>query len=174
MAERIALETYASNIGGVYGAVPGKCCTKIRAEALGCKVSGSYASKRLVPQTALSRVFTLEVVDTTTCLSIVNAEFANMELLGGGGHDMDESIWFSPQNLSWEASCVNYPYAGFPYTVKWYIISNNGVLWSEGYKIVTYNNQNDVQRVSITINLSDVFNSSIPMENYYYLTFEDN
>ena len=176
MAERIASETYAGNIGGVYGAVSGKCCTKTRAETLGCKVSGSYAAKRLVPRTALSKAsvtFNFHVEDMTTCLSIDYALFTNIDLLSGG-HNLDESVWSSPQNLAWDATCINSPYGGFPYTVKWYIVSTSGVVWSEGYKTVTYNYDEDIQGAAITVNLSDVFGSSTPMESTYYLRFEDN
>lgn len=41
---KIATESYAASIGGGSTSTGNKCCTKSRAEALGCKVSGSYKS----------------------------------------------------------------------------------------------------------------------------------
>ena len=45
---KIALETEAYSIGGEGTPAANKCCTKSRAEALGCNVSGSYANNQLV------------------------------------------------------------------------------------------------------------------------------
>lgn len=175
MAARIALETYAASVGGGSGAVSKKCCTKTRAEALGCNVSGSYAAKRLVPQTVLSKAsvtFNFLVENMTSCLDVDYAVFARIDLINDGYY-LDESVWTSSNNLAWDATC-NDPYGGFPYTVKWYLSSVSGFVWSEGYKTVTYNYGENVQGGSITVNLSNVFGSSTPMEDTYYLILEDN
>ena len=52
---KIATEQEAYSIGKVGTPVTNKCCTKARAEALGCAVSGSYTSNKLVQKTDLSQ-----------------------------------------------------------------------------------------------------------------------
>lgn len=55
MSELIATESYAKYVGGGSGtAVQNKCCTKSRAVAFGCTVSGTYNNNQLVPKSALS------------------------------------------------------------------------------------------------------------------------
>lgn len=56
MAKKIALESEAKIIGGSSLSVTtNKMCTKARAEELGCKVTGSYASNQLVAKDDLSK-----------------------------------------------------------------------------------------------------------------------
>ena len=52
---KIATESYAASKGGGSTSTGNKCCTKSRAESLGCKVSGSYSSNQLVQETDLSK-----------------------------------------------------------------------------------------------------------------------
>lgn len=57
---KIATEVYAYGIGGkgtpTYdGNSNPKCCTKTRAEKLGCNVSGTYLTNQLVQETSLSK-----------------------------------------------------------------------------------------------------------------------
>ena len=53
---KIATEQEAYNIGGSGSYTTNKCCTKSRAEELGCNVSGSYTSSRLVQLEDLSGI----------------------------------------------------------------------------------------------------------------------
>lgn len=56
MAKKIALESEAKSIGGSsLSVITNKMCTKARAEALGCKITGSYASNQLVAKDDLSK-----------------------------------------------------------------------------------------------------------------------
>lgn len=56
---KIALESEAKAIGGSTSSVTtNKCCTKARAQALGCNVSGTYDSNQLVPKDHLSKKVT--------------------------------------------------------------------------------------------------------------------
>lgn len=56
MANLIATEQYAKNIGGVNTSyTPSLGCTKSRAIALGCEVSGTYLNNQLVCQKDLSK-----------------------------------------------------------------------------------------------------------------------
>lgn len=51
---KIATEQEAYNIGKLGTPVTNKCCTKSRAEMLGCSVSGTYRNYQLVQQSDLS------------------------------------------------------------------------------------------------------------------------
>ena len=51
---KIATESYAASKGGGSTSTGNKCCTKSRAEALGCTVNGSYSTNQLVQETDLS------------------------------------------------------------------------------------------------------------------------
>lgn len=51
---KIATEQEAYEIGQQGIPIANKCCTKSRAEALGCEVSGAYLSNQLVQQSHLS------------------------------------------------------------------------------------------------------------------------
>ena len=53
---KIATEQEAYNIGGAGVPTNKKCCTKTRTEALGCSVSGLYASNKLVQLADLSKL----------------------------------------------------------------------------------------------------------------------
>lgn len=53
---KIATEQEAYNIGSVGTPISNKCCTKARAEALGCTISGSYLSNQLVKLDDLSKL----------------------------------------------------------------------------------------------------------------------
>ena len=53
---KIATEQEAYNIGNSGSPVTNKGCTKSRAEALGCDVSGNYANNQLVQLSDLSRL----------------------------------------------------------------------------------------------------------------------
>lgn len=56
MANLIATEQYAKNIGGVNTSyTPSLGCTKSRAIALGCTVAGTYSNNQLVCQKDLSK-----------------------------------------------------------------------------------------------------------------------
>lgn len=50
---KIATEQEAYNIGKLGTPVTNKCCTKSRAEMLGCRVSGTYRNYQLVQQSDL-------------------------------------------------------------------------------------------------------------------------
>ena len=52
---KIATEQEAYSIGKVGTPVTNKCCTKARAEALGCAVSGSYQNNQLVQTDNVSK-----------------------------------------------------------------------------------------------------------------------
>ena len=52
---KIATEQEAYNIGKLGTPVTNKCCTKERAEELGCKVNGSYSSNQLVQLSDLTK-----------------------------------------------------------------------------------------------------------------------
>lgn len=52
---KIATEQEAYNIGRTGTPVSNKCCTKVRAEALGCTINGSYSSNQLVKLNDLYR-----------------------------------------------------------------------------------------------------------------------
>ena len=52
---KIATEQEAYNIGKKGTPITNKCCTKTRAEALGCKVDGDYVSNQLVQKEHLSQ-----------------------------------------------------------------------------------------------------------------------
>ena len=59
MANLIATEQYAKNIGGVNTSyTPSLGCTKSRAIALGCNVGGTYSDNQLVCQKDLSKAST--------------------------------------------------------------------------------------------------------------------
>lgn len=57
MADKIATELEASQVGGALVVLeePNKCCTKARADILGCNVLAGYQSNQLVPRNALSK-----------------------------------------------------------------------------------------------------------------------
>lgn len=52
----IATEQETYNIGRVGTPTPNECCTKMRAEVLGCNVSGSYSTNQLVQYEDLSPI----------------------------------------------------------------------------------------------------------------------
>ncbi len=52
---KVAIEQEAYNIGRKGTPTSKKCCTKERAEALGCEVSNGYKSNQLVQLTNLSK-----------------------------------------------------------------------------------------------------------------------
>ena len=58
---KIALETEVYAIGGKGSPVSNKCCTKARAEALGCKIKSgySYASNQLIEQGSYEKAITI-------------------------------------------------------------------------------------------------------------------
>ena len=58
---KIALETEVFAIGGKGSPVSNKCCTKARAEALGCKIKSgySYASNQLIEQGSYEKAITM-------------------------------------------------------------------------------------------------------------------
>lgn len=61
MANLIATEQYAKNIGGVNTSyTPNLGCTKSRAIALGCTVAGTYSDNQLVCQKDLSKTSTIQ------------------------------------------------------------------------------------------------------------------
>ena len=53
---KIATEQEAATIGGKVSPST-KCCTKTRAESLGCKVNGDYTSNQLLQLSDLSQDF---------------------------------------------------------------------------------------------------------------------
>lgn len=56
LPQKIALESEAKSIGGSSASASStKCCTKTRAEELGCEVSGDYDSNQLVPKSRLTK-----------------------------------------------------------------------------------------------------------------------
>lgn len=56
LSQKIALESEAKSIGGSSASASStKCCTKKRAEELGCEVSGDYDSNQLVPKSRLTK-----------------------------------------------------------------------------------------------------------------------
>ena len=48
MADLIATEGYAQSIGKIHTSTPNLCCTKSRAEDVGCTVKDNYANNQLV------------------------------------------------------------------------------------------------------------------------------
>lgn len=52
---KIATEGFASALGGKSTTTPNKCCTKSRAEELGCIVNGNYSSNQLVQESDLKK-----------------------------------------------------------------------------------------------------------------------
>ena len=60
MADLIATEAYAKNIGGKNISYTSNLgCTKSRAIALGCNVKGTYTNNQLIRQVDLSRATTI-------------------------------------------------------------------------------------------------------------------
>lgn len=59
---KIATEQEAYSIGNVGTPMGNKCCTKARAEALGCKVSGTYLTNQLVQKEHLSKAYVLKTI----------------------------------------------------------------------------------------------------------------
>lgn len=67
---KIATESEAKSIGGSSSSVTAnKCCTKARAQALGCNVSGTYDSNQLVPKDHLSKKITSYTITFKTLSS---------------------------------------------------------------------------------------------------------
>ena len=67
---KIATESEAKSIGGSSSSVTAnKCCTKARAQALGCNVSGTYDSNQLVPKDHLSKPITRYTITFKTLSS---------------------------------------------------------------------------------------------------------
>lgn len=77
---KIATETEAYNIGKIGSPVTNKCCTKSRAEALGCAVSGSYVTNRLVQKDDLSR----KIISYVATFTLTNGDFSSMWMLING------------------------------------------------------------------------------------------
>lgn len=77
---KIATETEAYNIGKIGSPVTNKCCTKSRAEALGCAVSGSYVTNRLVQKDDLSR----KIISYIATFTLINGDSSSTWMLING------------------------------------------------------------------------------------------
>lgn len=100
MADLIATEDYAKNIGGVNASyTPNLCCTKFRAIALGCTVAGTYTDNQLVCQKDLSKASTIQY-------SLKNAStdyFPNI-IVQAGSCSFTKNDTFSPDGVLYTTS----------------------------------------------------------------------
>ena len=94
---KIATEQEAYNIGRKGTPTSKKCCTKSRAEALGCEVSNGYKSNQLVQLTSLSK----STVTLTGYISTdfdINFEIGNETMYFSSGVSK-EAFSFSGYNI---------------------------------------------------------------------------
>ena len=103
---KIATESYAASIGGGSTSTGNKCCTKSRAEALGCVVSGSYASNQLVQESDLSRksysrrveviVNKIGTASSYTCELTITKNSTNIKTSSDFNRTGDILVWIIP------------------------------------------------------------------------------
>lgn len=110
MADLIATEDYAKNIGGVNASyIPNLCCTKFRAIALGCTVAGTYLDNQLVCQKDLSKSniiqYSLKNV-STDYLTNVRVQAGSCVFTKNGIFAPDEVLYTTsaPSGSSWSIS----------------------------------------------------------------------
>lgn len=110
MADLIATEDYAKNIGGVNASyTPNLCCTKFRAIALGCTVAGTYTDNQLVCQKDLSKASTIQYSlknISTDYLTNVRVQAGSCVFTKNGIFAPDEVLYTTsaPSGSSWSIS----------------------------------------------------------------------
>lgn len=123
MANLIATEEYAKNIGGVSASYTPKLgCTKSRAIALGCNVAGTYTDKQLVCQKDLSKASTIQYSlknVSTDYLTNVKVQADNCVFAKNGTFAPDEILYTTglPSGSSWSISIngsISSKYIVFP------------------------------------------------------------
>lgn len=169
----IATEQQAASIGGGSPYTNNLCCTKARAQALGCTVSGSYANNQLVELSSLSaplptykwvRLGTstvlssphhqhVAVVDSTTPI------YGIANLRNGRNSDREWAYWMEfsdfpiPSNqMHWVSSS---DFGGY-LIYHWRYIDSSyqlyGIRWSTSILLRDYKNGTTDTSVSISLN----------------------
>ena len=105
MANLIATEAYAKNIGGKNISYTSNLgCTKSRAVALGCKVAGTYANNQLVCQKDLSKTSTVTYsLKNNTLDYLTNVRIYAGSCIFSGNLPVESALYttVAPSGSSW-------------------------------------------------------------------------
>lgn len=149
---KIATEQEAYNIGGIGTPTKEKCCTKTRAEALGCKVSGSYTNNQLVQLQDLSKAYSVYGIGIYISITLDNATFNNDNHYASG---------------TLKISCGDTYYATYTFpTTKWNSLSNNKTMYHEnmgGYKI--YAPSSGFVEAKFELRITEIAGTSVHVED---------